>query len=268
MKSAEPKTSTVSIQQKNAGPFFGKTEETFFKPALATKPVGFFATGSNNPPVNNSFVQTKLKTDSSEETQSNTLEATGTAVQLKCTSCEDENKMIQREEQPNTSVTKGTETNPSDPTTPNPTGLSPRLSKCTTDPQFPDFPCLTRALKLDIDENLWNNAPQFYRVATLYPGDSKLMLDTFMRYGVGVNLLKTGFGFAGADKKTANILSYGTGIALKSYDFLQNGVIKLDVPIPLGKGVNLDLKFDLNTDPKNPSNVQGVNTQVGISGHF
>ena len=94
------------------------------------------------------------------------------------------------------------------------------------------------------------------------------MLDTFLRYGLGVNLLQTSFGFLGANKTLATVLSYGTGVGLKSYEFLKSGKLELDVPIPLGKGVNLDLKLDLNADPNNLTKIQGVNTGVGISGHF
>lgn len=123
-------------------------------------------------------------------------------------------------------------------------------------------------VKLDIDKNLWNNAHQFYRVATLHPGDDELMWNTFLRYVLGVNLLQTSFGFLGAGKKWGNILSFGTGVGLKSYDFFKNSELKLDILIPLGKGVNLDIKFDLNADPNNLTDVKGVDTTIGISCRF
>jgi hypothetical protein len=55
---------------------------------------------------------------------------------------------------------------------------------------------------------------------------------------------------------------------MKSYQFIQSGELKLDIPIPIGNGVNLDIKFDLNVDPNNMRDVKGVNTSVGISGRF
>ncbi|MEP7253813.1 MAG: hypothetical protein ABI683_15580, partial [Ginsengibacter sp.] len=147
---------------------------------------------------------------------------------------------IQRQPRPDESVTKVDK--PEEESTPStPTRKFGRAGKCNSSPEFPNFTCLTQALKLDIDENLWNNAHQFYRVASLYPGDNQLMLDTFLRYGLGANLLQTSFGFLGANKKLATVLSYGTGVGLKSYEFLKSGKLELDVPIPLGKGVNLDL---------------------------
>lgn len=191
-------------------------------------------------------------------------------VQTKCASCEHEDNMIQRQEQPDESVTKTDTPNLDESTaaTPTPTPGFSRAGKCNTSPEFPNFSCLTQALKLDIDENLWKNSYHFYRAASLHPGDNELMWNTFLRYGLGVNLLQTSFGFAGANKTLGTVLSYGTGIGLKSYDFFKNGKLELDVPIPLGGGVNLDLQLDLNADPNNLSKVKGVNTGIGISGHF
>jgi hypothetical protein len=147
-------------------------------------------------------------------------------------------------------------------------GGSTRASRCYTDPEFPDFRCLAYALKLDIDENLWNNAHHFYRVASLQAGDNELMWNTFLRYGLGVNLLQTSFGFLGTNKTLGSVLSYGTGVGLKSYEFFQNGKLELDIPIHLGRGVTLDLKLDLNADPNNLTDIQGIQTGVGITAHF
>ena len=102
----------------------------------------------------------------------------------------------------------------------------------------------------------------------MYPGNNDMMWNTFLRYGLGVNLLQTSFGFLGASKTLGTALSYGTGIGLKSYEFFKSGKLELDVPIPLGKDLNLNLKLDLNADPNNLTNVKDVNTGIGISGHF
>ncbi len=169
------------------------------------------------------------------------------------------NDIIQRQEHPDVS-----NTTPPSPPVPG----SYRARKCLEHPEFPNFGCFAQELKLDIDENMWNNAHQFSRVAALHPGDKDMMWNTFLRYGLGVNLLKTSFGFLGAKDTLGTVLSYGAGAGLKSYDLLKNGKLQLDVPIPLGKNLNLDLKLDLNTDPNNLSSIKSVDTSIGISGHF
>ena len=139
---------------------------------------------------------------------------------------------------------------------------------CSNDPRFPDFGCFGQQLKLDVDENLINNAHQFLRVANLFPGDKQLMLDTFLRYGIGRNNLVTTFQFMGVNKKWSDILSYGSGVLLKSYGVATNGKLQLDVQIPLKKDLNLDLKFDLDTGKEDPSKGTRTEGSVGISGRF
>ncbi len=177
------------------------------------------------------------------------------------------NNMIQRQEKPDESVTESNTPNHNEPTATPPIPRSVRADKCNSSPEFPNFSCFTQALKLDVDDNLQSNAYQFYRVASLHPGDNELMWNTFLRYGLGVNLLQTSFGFLGANKKWGTILSYGAGIGMKAYQFANDGKLKLDIPIPLGKGINLDIKFDLNTKPDKPTD-EKVNTSIGISGRF
>jgi hypothetical protein len=173
---------------------------------------------------------------------------------------------IQRQEQADVAVSEEIPPDPEASPATRPAGGSPRANRCYTNPEFPDFRCLAYALKLDIDENLRNNAHRFFLTASLYPEDNERMWDTFLRYGLGVNLLQTSFGFLGADETLGTVLSYGTGIGLKSYEFFQNGVLELDVPIPLGQGVNLDLLLDINADPHNLTNVREAKAMVGISG--
>jgi hypothetical protein len=189
-------------------------------------------------------------------------------VQTKCADCEQEENLVQRQERPDETEAKDVSPDTKQPVAPEPARKTPRTTKCNMNPEFPDFGCFAGQLKLDIDDNLRNNAYQFYRVASLYPGDNELMWNTFMRYGLGVNLLETSFGFLGVNKKWGSILSYGTGVGLKSYQFLQKGELKLDIPIPLGKGVNLDIKFDLNVDPDNIRDIKGVDTTIGITRRF
>lgn len=89
-----------------------------------------------------------------------------------------------------------------------------------------------------------------------------------MRYGVGLNVLETTFGFLGANEDWATGLAVGTGISLKAVDFFNNGLFTFDYQIRLGDDVNLDLFFDLQSDPDNLQDVRRVDTGLGISGHF
>lgn len=178
-----------------------------------------------------------------------------------------ERNMIQRQEHPEPPVTK--EASPQSRQSPAGQETKPtRASKCKSDPTFPDLGCFAEQLKLDIDDNLFKNAHQFYRVASLYPGDDEAMTNTFLRYGLGANLLQTTFGFLGSNKELGKVLSYGTGAGLKAYDLYKTGELKLDIPISLGKGISLDIKFDLTVDPGDPTDVKGVNTTVGIFRRF
>ena len=69
------------------------------------------------------------------------------------------------------------------PPSPGPANKPLRAGRCMANPEFPDFGCFASQLKLNVDENLISNAHQFLRIASLYPGDSELMWNTFMRYG-------------------------------------------------------------------------------------
>ncbi|WP_103069645.1 hypothetical protein [Aquimarina sediminis] len=176
--------------------------------------------------------------------------------------------VIQKQDGPDQVTEENNPPESSTSTTTSQGGGTPRTNRCYTNPEFPDFRCLAYALKLDVDENLWNNAHHFYRVASLYPGNNELMWNTFLRYGLGINLLQTSFGFLGANETLGSVLSYGTGIGLKSFEFFQNGELQLDIPIPLGRGVNLDFQFDLNANPDDLTQIRGVSGGVGLSGHF
>jgi hypothetical protein len=237
MKTVEKKLTATAAG--TATPFFNKeSSQHFFSGTEKGSP--FFATQHTTPPT----------------------------IQRKCATCEQEENTVQRQEQPDPPGTKPVQTEGTQPADPIPLGRKPGAANCTSDPKFPNLGCYGQQLKLDIDENLFNNAHQFYRVATLHPGDNKLMLDTFLRYGLGKNLLETSFGFAGINKKWSSILSYGTGIALKSYGVLKDGNLKLDIQVPMGKGVNLDVKFDYTTKPENPGEEKGINTVIGVSGSW
>ena len=185
-------------------------------------------------------------------------------VQRKCAACEQNEKTIQRQEAPEEPEQKPS--SPDEASTP--LTRRPRLTNCRNDPRFPDFGCYSQQLKLDIDENLINNAHQFSRVATLFPGDNQLMLDTFLRYGIGKNLLETSFQFAGVNKKWSSVLSYGTGGLLKTYDLAANGKLQLDVQIPLKKDLNLEFKLDLDLAKDDPSKEKQGGATVGVSGRF
>ena len=229
MKSTEVKknSSNVHLQKKANTPFFGRDgRDTFFSEAK-TESQSFFPS---------TIIQPKLKISQSSQ----------------------KNNIIQRED------TKTTETsNKTASTKPNTTAK--QTKKCNEDPRFPDFICLGKALELDVSENLQNNGYHFLRVASLYPNDNKLMWDTFMRYGLGVNLLETSFGFMGANKTLSSVLSYGTGIGIKTATLLQSGKLELDYSKELEKGTRLHLTFELNTDPNNLRDVSSVFVGVGFS---
>lgn len=273
MFAAEIKTSSSAQNQLQTKrqPFIAHEGQGSFFSKFNEAPQSFFSTTTIQPKL--TFGQTgnkyEVEADAMADTVINDVSNTeSSTIQTKCTECKKEEKAVQRQEEPDLSITKSSDSNPGGNSLKQPNSGSPRVNKCLTDPEFPNFLCLTSALKLDIDENLWNNAHQFYRVASLFPGDNQLMLNTFMRYGLGANLLQTSFGFIGANKKLGTILSYGTGIGMKSYEFYKNGKLQLDIPIPLGKGIKLDFNLDLNTDPNDLKNIKSINTGIGISGHF
>ena len=139
---------------------------------------------------------------------------------------------------------------------------------CALNPDFPDFRCFLIHLKRNIDTNLYNNAHQFMRIASLYPDDSQMMEDAFMRYGLGVNILETSYQFLGADAGLSTGLAYGTGIGLKAIDFFSKGELMLDFQINLTDDVNLDLQLDLNANPDNLLDIRGASAGIGVSGHF
>ncbi len=233
-----------------AGLFFGKHNNGLFRDNTVRSQSPFFVTSrSIFPAANSHSIQTGVV-----EGQTSLKSGQGDIV-------------VQRQKQPDATVVKDVPSNPKRSSKKS-EGKPARIGRCNLDPEFPDFRCLAYALKLDIDDNLWSNAHHFFLAASLFPGDNDLMLDTFLRYGLGANLLKTSFGFLGVRKTFGSVLTYGTGIGLKSYGFLKTGKLELDLPIHLGGKINLDLKLDLDADPNDLTRVRRVNTGVGISGHF
>ena len=139
---------------------------------------------------------------------------------------------------------------------------------CALNPDFPDFRCFIIHLKRNIDTNLYNNAHHFMRIASLYPDDSQMMEDAFMRYGLGINILETSYQFLGADAGLSTGLAYGTGLGLKALDFFRKGELMLDYQINLTDDVNLDLQLDLVANPDNLLDIRGASAGIGVSGHF
>jgi hypothetical protein len=139
---------------------------------------------------------------------------------------------------------------------------------CSLNPVYPDFHCFLIHLKRNVDTNLYNNAHHFMRIASLYPDDSRMMEDAFLRYGLGVNILETSYQFLGANAGVATGLAYGTGIGLKALDFFSKGELMLDFQIELTDNVNLDLRLDLNANPDNLLDIRGASAGIGVSGHF
>jgi hypothetical protein len=243
LKTVEPEKKSVSTSETETQPFFSKERERTFFDRSRIDRLSFF----NGP--------------------NDVARATKNAIQRKCTGREKDENPIQRQEQQEPPEQKPESPDTRDELAPLPVGRKPRVTKCSSDPRFPDFGCFGQQLKLDIDENLINNAHQFSRVASLFPGDDQLMFDTLLRYGLGPNILETSFGFAGASKGWSKVLTYGAGGALKTYDILANGELKLDVQLPLGKGFKLDINLDIDTNPSEPGE-ERFNTSIGVSRSF
>ena len=160
MKTAESKTVSPTIQRKAAGSFFKKGNESFFENEITVEQSPFFNRAKSTNPYSNEQ-----------------------PVQAKCTSCEQNDNLIQRQEQPGETITKDVSSDATESPTPTTGGGSFRAKRCNAHPEFPDFRCFAYELKLDVDENLRNNAYRFYQVASLHPDDNKLMWNTFLRYG-------------------------------------------------------------------------------------
>jgi hypothetical protein len=258
MKKADSKNSAAQAG-KNSPFFFKDSRRGFF--GTSEEGIGFFSKNG----YKGNVIQTGLETGKMNNVYERGADSMkDKVIQRKWEDSGHHENLIQRQEQPEPPETKpvSPDVNP-----PVPLGRKPRAAKCSLDPRFPDFGCYGQQLKLDIDENLFNNAHQFTRVATLFPGDNKLMLDTFLRYGIGKNLLETSFGFAGFDKKWSSRLSNATGVALKTYDLVNTGQLKLDLQLPIGDNLKLDIKLDLNTKPKTKDD-ETFNTVIGVSGNF
>jgi hypothetical protein len=135
-------------------------------------------------------------------------------------------------------------------------------------PEFPDFPGLLDALELNVGKNLRENAHHLYRASILHPDEPGLLQDTFMRYGLGLNVLKTSYRFAGFEQGTADKLAVGTGILFKGLTFVQEGEFTLDFQVDVGKGLKLETNLDLAVDPDNVTQVRKAGVQFGLLGHF
>lgn len=258
MDAGKQKTTSVAKSTKANQPFFSKDREGSFFGESVHKESSFFKPSSQ--------IESSLNTSKGNGTP---LPANTKAQMENSFGTDFSNVRLHTD---NKAVQKQEEREPKDitqqPPSPGPANKPLRVGSCMANPEFPDFGCFATQLKLNVDENLINNAHQFLRIASLYPDDSELMWNTFMRYGMGVNLLQTSFRFLGTDKKWSNILSYGSGIGMKAYQFTQTGELKLDFQIPLKKNLNLNIKFDLNADPNDPTKIKGVDTGIGISGPF
>jgi len=234
MKKAE-KEKTPAIQQQMTGNFFEKENGSFFTTAQSKPRSSFFNAAVNTAPASESIMKKK------------------------------EVLVQKQDEHEDESVTKGNETEKGR----QPAGSSPapsfRAQQCSAHPKFGQVGCLIGAVKLDIDDNLRNNAWHFYQVANLHPGDDKLMTETFMRYGLGINLLNTTFESLGADGKLKTLLSYGTGIGLKAKTFKDTGEVNLDIPIPITKDTSLNVQLDLKTDPASGYQFEKFETFVNIT---
>jgi hypothetical protein len=136
------------------------------------------------------------------------------------------------------------------------------------EPKFPDLPILLEKLELDLGKNLQDYGHHLYAAAALHPDEPDVLKDAFARYALGLNVLKTSFGFAGFKPDTANKLAVGTGILFKSLTFVRQGELTLDFQFDIGRGLKLQTNISLGVNPKDATEVRKGDVNVGIVGRF
>lgn len=135
-------------------------------------------------------------------------------------------------------------------------------------PRTPLLYNLIGDLKNDINANIYTNAHHFLRIVNLYPENSQMMEEAFFRYGLGINVLQTTYGYLGADSGMADVLAYSTGITLKAVTFINDGAFTFDYQLPLSDRLNMEFSIDLYTMPDDRLQLQSLSTSLGVTGHF
>jgi hypothetical protein len=131
-----------------------------------------------------------------------------------------------------------------------------------------DFPLFLEKLKLDIGKNLLDNGHHFYQAATLHGDEPKVLEDTFFRYGLGLNVLKTGFRYAGFKGDAADKVAVGTGVLLKGLTFVRQGEFVLDFQVDVGGGFKFETNLQLGMNPKDLSDVKKAGVNIGLVRRF
>ena len=159
MKATEQKRVSVNAPSRTARPFFGKRNNAFFGGRTISQPASFL---SEFKCLQNPGKSTSTKV-ADNLPYAGSRRGSGQATDK----YDQEKTLVQRQKQPDTTVVKDTPSNPKKSSTKNQEEKPTRASKCYMNPEFPDFQCLTYALKLDIDENLWSNADHFFLAAAV-----------------------------------------------------------------------------------------------------
>jgi hypothetical protein len=131
-----------------------------------------------------------------------------------------------------------------------------------------DFPLFLEKLKLDIGKNLLDNGHHFYQAATLHRDEPKVLEDTFFRYGLGLNVLKTSFRYAGLKGDTADKVAVGTGVLLKGLTFVRQGEFVLDFQVDVGGGFKFETNLQIGVNPKDVSEVRKAGVSIGLVRRF
>ncbi len=124
--------------------------------------------------------------------------------------------------------------------------------------------CFLSQLKMNIDENLANNAHHMYRIGTLFPNQPEMLENAFFRYGLGLNLLQSTYSFLGTQDSMVTPLSLATGIGLKAMTFVREGEFIFDYQLDLPNDFRLEFNIGLNGDPENLLDTSRYQLETGI----
>jgi len=92
--------------------------------------------------------------------------------------------------------------------------------------------------------------------------------DTFFRYGLGLNVLKTSFRYAGFKGDAADKVAVGTGVLLKGLTFVRQGEFTLDFQVDVGGGFKFETNLQLGVNPKDVSEVRKAGVNIGLVRRF
>ena len=167
-----------------------------------------------------------------------------------------------------TQVTKAAATASSTP--PAPSARSGLIQRQPTSdgPTVRDLPIFLEKLELDMGNNLLDYGHHLYQAAILHPDEPDVLKTAFSRYGLGLNVLKDSYRFAGFRPDTADKLALGTGILFKGLTFLRAGELTLDFQVDIGRGVKFETNLNLGVNPKDVTDVRKADVTFGLVRRF